>query len=46
MVLLGKNVKGKAPSTVEHKRTLISIRHQDKTIEDLDKHNDMLKMRR
>ncbi len=46
MVLLGKHVKGKAPSATEQKRTMIKIRHQDKTMEDLDKEQQLMKMRR
>ena len=46
MVQLGKAVKGKAPSKTEHRRILIRIRHSDRTMDDLDKESQLMKMRR
>lgn len=46
MVNLGKYVKGKTVTATEHKRTMIKIRHQDKNMEDLDKEQQLMKMKR
>ena len=46
MVKLGKYVKGRAPETNKHKRAQIRIRHQDKTMDDLDKEQKLMKLRR
>jgi len=46
MVQLGKQVKGKAQSTMEQKRVMIKIRHQDKTMQDFEKEQQLMKYRR
>jgi hypothetical protein len=46
MVHLGKYVKGRTVVSTEHKRTMIKIRHQDRTMEDLDKEQQLMKMKR
>jgi len=46
MVQLGKYVKGRAPIVNQHKRSMIRVRHQDKTMDDLDKETQNMKSRR
>jgi len=46
MVHLGKVVKGKAPTNNEKRHVQIRVRHQDKTMEDLDNEQKLMKMRR
>jgi dynein regulatory complex subunit 2 len=46
MVRLGKAVKGKYKNQQEFKRVMVKIRNQDKTMEDLEKEQIILKMKR
>lgn len=46
MVRLGKAVKGRVKQTTEHKRVMVKVRNQDKTMEDLEKEQIILKMKR
>lgn len=46
MVRLGKAVKGRTKQATEHKRVMVKIRNQDKTMEDLEKEQLILKMQR
>lgn len=46
MVRLGKAVKGKTKTETEHKRVMVKIRNQEKTMEDLEKEQITLKMKR
>ena len=46
MVQLGKYVKGRAPTNNDKRRVQIRVRHQDKTMEDLDNEQKLMKMRR
>lgn len=46
MVRLGKAVKGKFKNQQEFKRVMVKIRNQDKTMEDLEKEQIILKMKR
>jgi hypothetical protein len=46
MVRLGKAVKGRIKPKDEHKRVMVKIRNQDKAIEDLEKEQLILKMKR
>jgi dynein regulatory complex subunit 2 len=39
-------VKGRAPNNNDKRHVQIRIRHQDKTMEDLDKETQLMKMRR
>jgi hypothetical protein len=47
MVRLGKAVKGKTKTkTTEQKRVMVKIRNQDKTMEDAEKEQLIMKMKR
>jgi len=46
MLLLGKSVKGRQPVTVEQKRVIIKVRHQDKKEEELDQEQQLMKLKR
>jgi dynein regulatory complex subunit 2 len=46
MVRLGKAIKGKIKNESEHKRVMVKIRNQDKTMEDLEQEQIILKMKR
>ena len=46
MVRLGKSIKGKMKNESEHKRVMVKIRNQDKTMEELEQEQIILKMKR
>ncbi|CAI2366503.1 unnamed protein product [Moneuplotes crassus] len=46
MVKLGKEIKGRVKKETEHKRVIVKILNQEKTMEELEKEQAILKMKR